>query len=166
MQGSLDQPPIVIRSSTLKSFSLMAGCALIAAFSWLEMSISPSSSHAASGFVAFGLAVPYYAWLLLSPNVLTLSPEGLELKTRWRKARWSWQEVSRFRVVPVHILSRHIGFDLAEAPAGSGSFMQYYVGYAGADDSLGGGWELDPAGLADLLNQAQTRWAPRSGRTL
>ena len=160
MQGNLDQPPVVICSSALKSFALMTACGLAAAFCWFDLSLGPASStHAASGLVAFGLGVPYYAWLFLSPNTLTLSPEGLVLKTRWRSARWPWEAVSRFRAIQVHLATQQVGFDLRQAPEGARSFMQYYVGYAGADDSLGGGWEIGAARLAELITQARARWA-------
>jgi hypothetical protein len=167
MQGTFDQPPVVIKSSALKSFALMAGSALVAAFCWFDLSLNPSASHAASGLVAFGLCVPYYAWLFLSPNVLTLSPDGLTLLTRWRSTRWSWDEVTHFRVISVHIASRHVGFDVTGQPSGpvswAQSYMQYYVGYADADDSLGCGWEMSTGQLADLLNAARARWAPSNG---
>lgn len=158
MRGNLDRPPIVIYSSALKSFALMVGCALAAAFCWFDHSLDPSATHAASGLVAFGLGAPYYAWLYLSPNVLTISSNGLTLQTRWRRAGWSWDQVSHFRALRVHIASRHVGFDLAEQSPGSISFMQYYVRYAGADELLGGGWEIGANQLADLLNAARARW--------
>lgn len=167
MQGTLDQPPVVIKSSALKSFALMAGSASVAAFCWFDLSLDPSASHAASGLVAFALCVPYYAWLFLSPNVIALSPDGLTLRTRWRSTRWSWSEVTHFRVISVHIASRHVGFDVVGQSPGPvswvQSYMQFYVGYAGADDSLGAGWEIGAGRLADLLNAARARWAPFPG---
>jgi hypothetical protein len=158
MQGNLDQPPIVIYTSALKSGALMIGCAAVAAFCWFLLSLNPPAAHADSGLVAFGLAVPYYGWLFVSPNVLTLSPDGLTLKTRWRKAEWSWDQVSHFRAVRVQIASQHVAFDLEEGSSGPSSYMQWYVRYAGADDSLGGGWELGATELAALLNSARDRW--------
>src|SRR6202034_3880068 len=112
----------------------------------------------ASGLVAFGLGVVYYAWLFLSPNVLTLSPAGLILQTRWRNARWSWDQVSHFCALRVHIASSYIGFDLSEQSSEPVSFTQYFVRYAGANDSLGGGWEIGARQLADLLNSARAHW--------
>lgn len=159
MQGSLDQPPIVIQTSALKTGALMIGCAAVAVLCWFLLSWNPpANSHADSGLVAFGLAVPYYGWLFVSPNVLTLSPDGLTLKTRWRQAQWSWDQVSNFRAVRVQIANQHVAFDIEEGTPAPSSYMQWYVRYAGADDSLGGGWELDPAALADLLNSARERW--------
>jgi hypothetical protein len=159
MQGSLDQPPIVICTSAVKSGALMIGCAAAAALCWFLLSWQPlATTHADSGLVAFGLAVPYYGWLFVSPNVLTLSPDGLTVKTRWRKAEWSWDQVSNFRAVRVGIYSQQVAFDLEEGAPAPAWFMQYYVRYAGADDSLGGAWELDPAELAGQLNSARERW--------
>ena len=161
MQGSLEQPPIVIQTSGLKIGGLAVGCALVAAFCWFLLSLDPPATHADSGLVAFGLAVPYYGWLFVSPNVLTLSPDGLALKTRWRKASWSWDQVSHFRAVRVQIANQHVGFDVEEGAPAQTSYMQWYVRYAGADDSLGGGWELGAAELAALLNCARERWKTR-----
>jgi hypothetical protein len=162
MQGNFDQPPIVIYTSALKSLSLMTACGLAAAFCWFDLSLGSSyTTRAASGLVAFGLGVPYYGWLFLSPNTLIVSPEGVALKTRWRNLRWSWNEVSRFRALGVHIATWHIGFDLREPPAGPRTFAQYCVSYAGADDSLGSGWEMSAGRLADLLNLARARWLTR-----
>jgi len=158
MQGSLDQPPIVIQTSALKIGGLTLGCALVAALCWFLLSLIPPAPHALSGLVAFSLAVPYYGWLFLSPNVLAIAPDGVTLKARWRKAHWPWDQVRNFRAVRVHIATKHIAFDLAEGSTGPSSYMQYYVRYAGADDSLGGGWEMDSGELAALLNAARQRW--------
>jgi hypothetical protein len=158
MQGNLEQPPIIIYSSAQKSLALMVGCGLAAAMCWFDLSLSASATRAASGLVAFGLGMVYCAWLFLSPNVLTLSPAGLILQTRWRNARWSWDQVSHFRALRVHIASSYIGFDLAEQSSEPVSFTQYYVRYAGANDSLGGGWEIGARQLADLLNSARAHW--------
>src|ERR1700678_5300 len=122
MQGSLDQPPIIVNSSAQKSCALMVGCGLAAAYCWFDLSLSASATRAAGGLVAFGLGVLYYAWLFLSPNVLTLSQDGLILQTHWRSARWSWDQVSHFRAIRVHIASWHIGFDLDEQSPGPISF--------------------------------------------
>ena len=87
--------------------------------------------------------------------MLTLSPEGLVWRSRLRSTRWSWRDTSRFRPIRVHIAGRRVGFDLADPPDGPKTYTQYYVSYAGADHSLGGGWEIGPERLADLLNAAR-----------
>lgn len=159
MQGSLDQPPIVLRTSVLKAGLLMIGSGIAAFFCGSLITMTPPPSRALSGLVAFGLAAVYFAWRLVCPNILTLSPEGLAWQSPFRTTRWAWRDVSRFRAIQVHIFSQHVGFDVADGVPGPMSFTQYYVRYAGADNSLGGSWEVSARALAEILNAAQARWA-------
>lgn len=168
MQGSLDYPPIVIRSSAFRSILIMIGCATVAAFGYLLIAMDPSGSSRAWGaLVGFGLGVPYFAWKALIPDTLTLSREGMEWRSRWKTTRWSWRDVSRFRAVRIHIASEAVAFDLADGVTAPKTYTNYYVSYAGADASLGIGWELGATALADLLNTARARWvgeAPATAR--
>ena len=57
-------------------------------------------------------------------------------------------------------MSKHIGFDFTDSyraryggPCGLGK------GMTGVEGSLGTGWELSAAELAELVNQARARWA-------
>jgi len=163
MQGSFDQPPIIIRSSTWKNGLLMIGSGMVALFSGFLMTINPSPpSQAPGGLIAFGLSALYFAWRMISPNILTLSPEGSIWQSPFRTTRWAWQQVSRFRAIRVHIFSQHVGFDVADGALGPMSFTQYHVRYAGADDSLGGRWEVSARALVEILNSARARWADGS----
>jgi hypothetical protein len=159
MQGSFEQPPIIIRTSMSRSLVLMFGCGLATAFCGLALSVGPSvSSRALGGVLAFGLGVPYFAWKTISPDVLTLSRDGIEWRSRWKTTHWSWREASHFRAVRIHIASKAVAFDLTDGTSAPKSYTNYYVSYSGADASIGGGWEIDAPALADLLNDAHARW--------
>lgn len=160
MEGSLETPPVVITLSIPQAFLQTAGFAAVALLCFLVVIGDPSpGGHFVSGFVAFTLAALWYAWRMLKPDTLTLSPDGLVWQSRLHTTRWAWRDVERFRAIRVHIFSKRVGFDRISGPMGPKTYTQYYVSYAGADDGLGGGWEIPPEALADLLNAARAKWA-------
>jgi hypothetical protein len=155
VQGSIDQPPIVVRSSQLRSFVLVASGVLI-----LKAPESPAWGYLMIAF--FGLGIPLFAWRLIRPDILIVAPGGITWRSAIRTSHWHWSDVQRFRPYSPagRTISKHLGFDFTDSyPAQNRQLRHIAKAIAGVEGSLGGGWELSAADLADLLNKARIRWA-------
>lgn len=165
MQGSLAQPPIIIHSSRL----VAAGMLLIVigfVATGIMMARDPEENPVVAYLVAgfFALGIPVFAWRLFRPDTLMLTPEGIFFQGMRGTDSWSWSEVRDFRPYrPTgKTILKHVGFNFAdgERTGAPGPAAQQLPDVEG---SLGNGWELGAADLADLLNRARGLWL-RSGR--
>jgi hypothetical protein len=84
MQGSLDQPPVVIRISRIGSLIGFVLCAVMMHFR----------------IYLFGIGLLYFGWQLLDPNTITLAPEGLGWRTSFGRRHWAWNQISNIRALP------------------------------------------------------------------
>ena len=145
MRGSLESPPIVVRASRLRTTLSLA--LLAAAVGYLIFRLGQDWSdddHAA-----------LFLLDLLRPSRLTLDWRGLTQSRLWKTRRWSWDEVSEFRVLS-RMGGRCVGFDYS---VGRGDMrFEGQDSPLGADATLNGGWEMGPQRLARLLNEAKVRW--------
>ena len=163
VQGSLDQPPIVIRSSRLYSALMLliaAGFVAIGAFMLRDPKESATISYLIMIF--FGAGIPLFAWQLIRPGVLTLAPEGASWRSPFRTVHYQWNDLQNFRPYKPagKSISKHLGFDFTDSyRAGHGGSYGLAKTLTGVEGSFGGGWELSAADLAQLLNQARARWA-------
>jgi Bacterial PH domain len=161
--GSLDQPPIVIRSSRLYSALMLliaAGFVAIGAFMLRDPKESATTSYLIMIF--FGAGIPLFAWQVIRPGVLTLSPDGVSWRSPFRTVHYQWSDIQTFRPYKpaAKSLSKHLGFDFTDSyRARRGGPYGLAKAMAGVEGSFGGGWELSAADLAELLNQARARWA-------
>jgi hypothetical protein len=168
VQGSLDQPPIVVRSSRSTSFlMLIISVAFVAA--GVGILRDPHQNHAMGylGIAFFGLGIPIFAWRLVRPDILTLAPDGITWRNALRTTHWQWSDVERFRAYSPssRSSSKHVGFDFTDRyHAETRGLRQTTKAIAGVEGSLGGGWELGAADLSDLLNKAWIRWAGSPSR--
>jgi hypothetical protein len=169
VQGSLDQPPIVVRSSRSTAFVMLI---ISIVFVLLILKIpnrNPTVSYL--GIAFFGLGIPFSAWRFIRPDILIVAPEGITWRSALRTAHWQWSDVQSFRPYSPgrrRTVSKHLGFDFTESYYGQGRRLRHIIkATTGVEGSLGGGWELSAAELADLLNTARTQWAgvPPSRRT-
>ncbi len=146
MRGSLDEPPIVVRTSRAKAGLRLGVLAL------LLLAMSPvAHAHWRSNPLAwiliglFGALALTSVWELLAPGRLIIGPDGMEQRHLWRRRHWSWRQARRFQPARNRFY-RFVGFD---RPPGSGR---------DAGD-LNQDWELPPPALASLLNAARARWS-------
>jgi hypothetical protein len=112
--------------------------------------------------IFFGAGIPIFGWRFLRPDVLILTPEGISWRSVVRSAQWTWDDVENFRAyAPTgKTISKHLGFDFTESyHAKRGGSRGIVKAITSVDGSLGTGWELSAADLADLLNKARVRWA-------
>jgi len=84
MQGTLDTPPIIIRTSRTAN---LIGFIICAAMAYFRIYI-------------FWLGLIYFGWQLIDPNTLKLAPDGFSWRTSFGRRHWAWKEVTNFRPMP------------------------------------------------------------------
>ena len=77
-QGSLDLPPIVIRSSKRTSSLLLLIAAVFVAIG-VGMLRDPTQNPAIGylEIIFFGAGIPIFGWRLSPPDLLTVAPDGI-----------------------------------------------------------------------------------------
>ena len=152
MKGSLNQPPIIIRTARWKAGLHLAVVALVGVLcspvlrtKWLD------NAYAWFVIAIFGIVAAASLWELIWPGRLVIGPEGFEQRDLWRARRWSWAEARRFAPARNRFYD-FVGFDhvAGRAPPRRGLWP--------GSDGLNQDWELAPAALAALLNQARAQW--------
>ena len=158
VQGSLDQPPIVLRSRRARAVWLIIGSAGFVTMGLFSLeSTGPSLASLLSiGF--FGLCGLVGAGLLIAPPRLEVSPSGLTQMVMWRTTKYAWTDIYNFRPAGLGWANKTVGFDyLTERPKGTG-LKRLNTALAGRQGYLQPGWEIAPQDLANLLNDARERW--------
>ena len=162
MQGSLDQPPIIVRVSNFKTLSMLIVGIVFVIVCVIALKDSPPNPGVLESpavlypLIAFsGLVVLLATLRLIRPDQLTLAPDGITWRNVFRTYQWRWDEVQNFRSYrPLGFsVSKDIRFDYANNP---------FKAIGGVECSLGTGWELRPGDLAELLNKARSRWGSRN----
>lgn len=159
MRGSLDEPPIVIRAVRWRSGLYFAGGAVLTV---AMVRAFPGAPILLKLIMAPGVLLIGWTWFhdlprFISPDVLTLSPEGLEHRTFRRTRRLVWSEVVRFAPL------------LVSGPGASRVYggVSYRLRDPEADrrdsGTLPDGWEIDVRSLVKLLNEARKRWGATGG---
>lgn len=161
MQGSLNQPPVIIRASRTRGLWLMIGSGAFVAIALMPLASGGSEGPLVFPLVFFGLCGLIGLCLLISPSRLEISPSGITQTVLWRTARFAWSDVHAFRPATIGLTNKTVGFDyLVERPS-RGGLRRLNSAIAGVQGSLAAGWEIKPEPLADLLNQAREQWAVR-----
>jgi hypothetical protein len=161
VQGSFDNPPIVIRSSKWKTALLLAVCIGFVAIGIFMLAGGKSANgpvwSAYLGIAFFGCGIPLFSMQLLRPDSLKLDPTGIIWRSVLRTTSWKWQDVRNFRPYRV-FFSRQVGFDFSESYPGQKKLRATNRSLAGVEGALTGAWEIGPVELAKLLNAARERW--------
>jgi hypothetical protein len=156
MRGSLDAPPIVVVGSRLNGAMVAGGASMFVLYDVLAARGAAALSQLAFGLVFFGLCAAVGLAMVIWPSRLELGPAGLTQRVMWRIQRYAWSDICDFRPASLGVGAKTVSFSFTAArPAGP---RQVNTAVAGAQASLQAGWEVDPATLADLLNQARERW--------
>jgi hypothetical protein len=163
MQGSLDAPPIAIRSSRGNSALMLLIAAVFVAIGAFMLR-DPKENAVISYLIMifFGAGIPIFGWRLIRPDALTLAPDGIRWRSVFRTAQWTWDDLQNFRAyAPTgKTISKHLGFDFTDSyHARRGGPYRATKAITGVEGSLGAGWEFSAADLAELLNKARARWA-------
>lgn len=164
MQGSLDSPPVIVRSSQRTTLWMLLVSILFTGASITMLREPAKQSQLWIDYacaVFFGLGIPIFSARLFRPDTLFIGPSGLVWRSVFRSMSLRWHDVRNFRPYRPTALVRsaHIGFDFADdykpEQHGSRGVVRQLTSVEG---SFGGGWELDAAELAKLLNGARAKW--------
>ncbi len=163
MIGTLEQPPIVIRSGAGRSLLLLfVSGAFVACGGWMVTYGTPQDVWAGWLDMAFfGLGVLVSLWRLVRPDTLTISSEGLQYTVLWRVIRVQWPDVTEFMPWRPTLFSTFVGMNFAASYQPQAGLRRFNTAALGIGGSLGSGWEVDSMSLCELLNQALAKWGPR-----
>ncbi len=156
MIGSLDEPPIIIRTSREVSLRGLFFCFIIALVSIVSLATidAPARDNRylfLAGAVVGGL---FFSWQALRPSTLTLTPDGLTWGNSLRSRHWAWTEISNFRPSSVG----GIGCDVADSRATTKLLSFVNMRLVGRNGAIGFGWEGGSVFVAELLETARARW--------
>jgi hypothetical protein len=149
MQGSLDDPPIIIEISRAKILVvpfIAAAIGLIPAGMRASMALSIFTGLF---FLVMGLG--YSIWQLFRPSKLILSPNGLTWGDGSRGRVWQWRDFESFHVRPF------LGINVP-ACRFSSSYNGPLRNIAGGQGMFLAAWEMAGGDVVALLNAARERW--------
>ena len=159
MNGSLENPPIVIRGKRLRAVGmLILGVLMILPAAGIAS--GPDGWLAAlvptlAGLLFFVFGV----WMMVAPARLEIDAKGVRQTNLGRSKFYAWAEVHDFRPTMVGLYRKMIGFDFLVDPAKKGGrTRRFNAALTGAEGSLLGGWEMPPETLANLLNHAREQF--------
>jgi hypothetical protein len=110
VQGSLDLPPLVIRSSRGTSLLLLL-IAVVLVVIGAGMQRDPTQNPAIGylEIIVFGAGIPIVGWRLIRPDLLTVTPDGITWRGVLRTVHWHGMTFK----LP-HLFAR--GLDYAQIP--------------------------------------------------
>ena len=162
MQGSLNQPPVVVRASRARAVLLVLGSAIFVAGG---LFLPPSTESSIPRILAvgfFGLCGAVGLGMLIAPARLEFGPSGIVQKVFWRTSRFAWSDVYDFRPTTIGLANKMIGFNYLRSPAKGSGLRSLNTALVGAQATLQPGWEMDAQALADMLNAGRERWLSAS----
>jgi hypothetical protein len=160
MQGDLSTPPIVIRKSRAKSLLIVLVSATFSLGSFLAWRQAPAGSSGwltLPALLLFTLAVPLFAWQVIRPEQLSISPAGLEWRSIRRTLIYKWDQLSEFKAYSMGG-SKLIGFSVIGSGVRPTILTRINTALTGMSAALPGLWEIEPKKLAEILNAARTKW--------
>ncbi|MBI3196726.1 MAG: PH domain-containing protein [Rhodospirillales bacterium] len=155
VEGSLAQPPIVLRQDRLKLALCCAGAAALALL--LLATVRFSSIIDTVLFCVVGLSALDYGLGAIFPATLTLSPAGLVRRSVYRTVEFSWQDITGFRWYRTRMMVNMVMAEHSDAYRATLGWRSFF----GAATALGGFWELPAQRVVDELTAALGHWAPR-----
>lgn len=102
-------------------------------------------------------------WRLIAPPRLEITASGVRQTVLWRSNRYSWNEIYDFRPVQFGLRPAGVGFDFIDPTTKRAGLRRFNRSLVGVHAMLQSGWEIKPAALADLLNQAREQALNRAG---
>jgi Bacterial PH domain len=117
MQGSLNAPSIVIRSSrTYSALMLVIAAVFVAIGAFMLRDPKESATISYLVMIFFGAGIPLFAWQLIRPSVLTLGPDGVTWRSPFRTVHYQWDDLQNFRACKPtsKTISKHLGFDFTD----------------------------------------------------
>lgn len=167
MQGDLSHPPIIIRKSRAKAFLMVVVSAIFSVGLFMAWRGSPNNSTLwliLPGFFMFSLGVPLFAWQVFRPERLLLSPSGLEWHNVRKTLTYRWDQLSEFSVYSIRG-TKLIGFSVIGSVTPPKVLARINTALTGMSGALPGLWEIKAEKVAEILNEARSKWksGPGSG---
>ena len=159
MIGSLDRPPIVLRSTRTKAVLTVIGGLAFVAFGVVLLRLGETgpliSGLACIGFFGFIAATGMVQ--AFRPATLIIEPRGVTHHGPFRTIAFRWRDIENIQVVEIK-RAKVVGFDLTDAYQGPRELAGLSRQLTGVDTGLPGGWTIGPDALAGLLAAALARW--------
>jgi hypothetical protein len=157
MQGSLDEPPIIIKQDQGK---FVLGIFLIAGFVATFCAMGWGADARQLLWVFAGFALGGFGGLMFMRNFvppcgLTLDKSGLTWRGPWNVNRYPWSAITGFVVVSPLLLARQPGCVFAASSEKRPITPRFF----GDTGSFGPCWEMKAQDIVDLLNAARARWS-------
>ncbi len=165
MIGDLEDPPIIIKSDSGQSLTIaVLALGLAAGSAWLIKSHSAFVTGLL-GTALGGIATIAALWRTVRPNILTLSVDSFRYRNLASIRTIPWKDIAEFKVVGGQFGISFVGINYVSGRApNSAASRALNSGFAGMDETLVTGWELDTEPLCDLLRQALARWGHHERR--
>ena len=156
MKGSLESPPIVIRTSRPFSFIGFIVCVAVMGLGLAPVLLGGVPFRIGDHFLSlgFGMAALYFAWQLLLPSALVAGPDGLAWRHFYMSRHWQWRDVSNFRIVQ----GLFVGCDLADHRSAVSWLRPINKTMTGSQGSFLFGWEGGSKSVVAILTEARKRW--------
>lgn len=151
VEGTVDDPPIVIWQDRLKVSAMSLALAVLAAIFY-----GMGSGSAARVFwpILLGMTAALFGWMAIVRNCLILTPEGLTWRTAFHTFNYEWSDFERFVVALGR--TKMVAGVLSESYKRRQSWFWHWTGRW----MFGGFWELPQQQIVDVLNRARTHWGP------
>jgi hypothetical protein len=154
VEGSVDDPPIVMRKDRLKLTLTSLACL---AFLGLVLLI-PVRTYSGWHLIIYGSLVLCTVMAgigAMFPTTLILDPSGLVVRTAFRTVEHPWSRFDGFRWHRRQNLVAVVLGDLSDRPkVGWRRFLAEPL-------DLGSAWELPASRVVDVLNESLALWGPR-----
>lgn len=155
VEGSLAQPPIVLRQDRLKLGFGFAGFGALAVGLLATLSFNSAQNSLLFGFI--GLCALDYGLRTMVPTTLTLGPAGLVRRSVYRTVAFSWQDFTGFRWYRTRMMVNMVMAEHSDAYRAKLGWR----GFFGAATALGGYWEFPVQRVVDELTAALVHWKPQ-----
>jgi uncharacterized membrane protein YhaH (DUF805 family) len=161
VQGSLDDPPIVIHAVVWRRRQLLRSLGVLFwALFFVGQAFEPIRKHdqfmfatIALGLIAFVARLVFGAWALIVPPTLELTATHLVERVAWSRRRWPWNKVRNFRIVTWD-REAALTFDRA-----GWSWFGLADPTMPPTERISLSFEIETEALTKLLNEAHDRWA-------
>jgi hypothetical protein len=160
MQGSLEQPPIVIRGKRWFWIRLSLVGGLMVALCVYAVVAAPAKDTIPSllCLAFFGFMFVGSVSRVFKPARLEIGPAGIVQQGLNKTRRFAWDDVYNFRTASLGVSTRVVGFDYVHPAAKAPALFGINTAMTGVQDCLASNWDVAPQALADLLNGARERW--------
>ena len=111
-------------------------------------------------FAFFGLGAVALVVRLFRPALVRLSPRGIVIYNGWKERAFVWSDFAEFRLVRVR-RNVFVGFTMSGTFTGKLALSGANRALAGIDGALPNSLTLSQRDLAELVQDAAKKWAPR-----